>query len=110
MIAPSPAVAGVVSSDPNCATSEECWLAAYLAAGGGQYADAIGFHGKACTSDVAECATNDIACPTNEPQQCGGTPLLNQIDDVRGILNQYGLIALPIVNTEGGWAAETATK
>lgn len=87
-----------------------CWLAAYLAAGGGKYADGVDFHGKACDSGTSICANNNIACPANEIQECGDAPLINQINDARAIMANNGLSAKPLINTEGGYSDTAATK
>jgi polysaccharide biosynthesis protein PslG len=108
VVAPSPSFGGVLSSDPNCANVSTCWLAAYFAAGGGEYADAVGFHGKACTSDVSLCSANNVACPADQLQECAGMPLINQIAGVRTVIAASSLPSKPIINTEGGWATNTA--
>jgi hypothetical protein len=87
-----------------------CWLAAYLAAGGGKYADGVGFHGKACDAGTSVCASNNIACPSTAIQECAGAPLINQINDARAIMANNGLTGKPLVNTEGGYTNSVATN
>ncbi len=60
------------------------WLAGYLAAGGGQWADAIAFHGylQGCPDDI-----------TPEHVQGG-------IRNLRALLDSYGLGSMPIWDTE----------
>lgn len=108
VLTPSVSVGGVLSADPHCGSST-CWLAAYLAAGGGAYADAVGFHGKACDSGTGLCVANNIACPSDAIQECAGAPLINQINDARTILANNGLSGKPLINTEGGYASSVAT-
>ncbi|MGA2874594.1 MAG: hypothetical protein ABSE82_03550 [Nitrososphaerales archaeon] len=109
VLTPSVSIGGVLSSNPNCGSSL-CWLASYLAAGGGKYADGFDFHGKACDSGTGICVSNNIACPGNAIQECAGTPLIDQINDVRTIMSNNGLSDLPIINTEGGYTTEVATN
>jgi Abnormal spindle-like microcephaly-assoc'd, ASPM-SPD-2-Hydin len=109
VLTPSVSIGGVLSSDPNCGSST-CWLAAYLAAGGGSYADGVGFHGKACDTGSSICVTYNIACPSTAIQQCAGTPLINQIADARTIMANNGLSAKTLINTEGGYTTSVATN
>lgn len=79
-------------SGPACGYTTD-WLAAYLAAGGGQWADAISFHGylKGCPPDV-----------TPEHIQGG-------IRNIRSLLERYGLASLPIWDTESSWEGDAIT-
>jgi len=103
VLTPSVSVGGVLNSNPGCGSSE-CWLAAYLAAGGGAYADGVDFHGKSCPAANAICVQNSISCPTTAIQQCGGAPLITQIDDARTIMANNGLSSKPLIDTEGGYS------
>ncbi len=58
-------------------------LEAYFQAGGGKYADGIGYH---------------FYAPTEEPEV-----LRERIKRVREIMSRYGLAAKPLWNTEFGW-------
>jgi len=109
VLTPSVSIGGVLSSNPNCGSSI-CWLSAYLAAGGGAYADAVGFHGKACDSNTGLCVMNNIACPPSAIQECAGAPLINQIADARTIMANNGMSEKPLINTEGGYTTEVATN
>ena len=109
VLTPSVSIGGVLSSNPSCGSST-CWLAAYLAAGGGKYADGVDFHGKACDSATSICASNNIACPPNAIQECGDAPLITQINDARAIMANNGLSTKPLINTEGGYSDTAATK
>lgn len=57
------------------------WLAGFLAAGGGQYVDVIGFHGYVSTPEAV------------------GT----RIDSTRTVMASYGQQNKPIFDTEGSW-------
>jgi len=65
VLAPGVSVAGIAPYTPGC-NSGECWLAEYLEAGGGKYADVIAFHGKTCTSDNSPCVQEGIACSLSQ--------------------------------------------
>jgi hypothetical protein len=71
------------TNGPICGHSTE-WLAGYLAAGGGQWTDAIAFHGylQGCPADI-----------TPEHVQGG-------IRNLRALLSSYGLASKPIWDTE----------
>jgi polysaccharide biosynthesis protein PslG len=109
VLTPSVSIGGVLSADPNCGSSQ-CWLAQYLAAGGGAYADAIGFHGKACDSTTSICVASEIACPPDAIEQCEGVPLIQQIEDARAIMASNGLAGKPLINTEGGYSTGLASN
>lgn len=105
VLTPSVSIGGVLSSNPDCGSSI-CWLAAYLAAGGGAYAQGVDFHGKSCTTEESICVENDISCPTTAIQECGGAPLITQIEDARTIMANNGMSSLPLIDTEGGYDDE----
>jgi hypothetical protein len=109
VLAPGVSVAGVEPYSSGCPSSQ-CWLAEYLQAGGGQYADGVAFHGKTCLSDQPVCVQEGIACPTTELEACAGTALMSQVDDVRAIMATHGLSGKPLVDTEGGYSDEVGQK
>jgi hypothetical protein len=71
---------------PGCGHTTD-WLAGYLAAGGGQWADAISFHGylQGCPADV-----------TPERVQAS-------VRNIRSLLEHHGLASMPIWDTESSW-------
>jgi hypothetical protein len=77
---------------PRCGHTID-WLAGYLAAGGGRWADAISFHGylAGCPLDV-----------TPEHVQGG-------IRAIRALLDRYGLASMPIWDTESSWGDAAVT-
>jgi hypothetical protein len=68
--------------------SHDAWLDAYLAAGGGKYADVIAWHGYAGRNDR----------PALPPEG-----LSDQIQALRKVLAKHNLSQTPVWNTEGGW-------
>lgn len=62
------------------------WLDRYLALGGGQYADVIGYH---------------FYVPTRSPES-----MLPLIEEVRSIMRERGVAHKPLWNTESGWWIE----
>jgi hypothetical protein len=108
VLTPSVSWAGVLSSDPH-GDPRFSWLAAYLAAGGGKYADGVTFHGKALDSSVSVAAEHHIACPGNAIAQCGDAPLIHQIQYARALMAKYGLAGKPLINTEGGYSISLAS-
>jgi hypothetical protein len=105
VLSPGIAVAGIEPYAPGCSPSL-CWLAEYLQAGGGQYADAVAFHGKTCLSDNSACTQEGIACQAAEIEACAGSSLVGQIAGIRSLLATYGISGDPLVNTEGGYSDE----
>ncbi len=103
VLTPSVSVGGVLSANPACGSST-CWLAAYLAAGGGAYADGFDFHGKNCPASNSICVQNGISCPTTAIQECAGASLITQIDDARAIMANNGVSGMPLIDTEGGYS------
>jgi len=75
---------------PSCGLGTE-WLDAYLAAGGGQWADAIAFHGY-----LQGCPTANTSDTTPEHVQ-------SAIRNIRNVLDRYGLGSLQIWDTESSW-------
>ncbi len=71
--------------------SHDAWLDQYLAAGGGNYADVIAWHGYAGRNDR----------PALPPEG-----LAEQIVALKKVLVKHGLSKLPIWNTEGGWGKD----
>ena len=66
----------------------DVWLDQYLAAGGGKYADVIGWHGYSGRNDRPSLPPEDLA---------------RQINVMKAVLAKYRLSNLPLWNTEGGW-------
>jgi len=109
VLAPGVAVGGIEAYTPGCPESQ-CWLAEYLQAGGGQYADGVAFHGKTCTSDQSICTQEGISCPLAELESCAGAGLMAQVNLVRSVMATYGLSGKPVVDTEGGYSDEVGEK
>ena len=109
VLAPGVAVAGIRPYSAGCPPSQ-CWLAEYLQAGGGAYADGIDFHGKTCLSDNAVCVDEGIACPAAEIESCAGSSLVSQVDDVRSLMAANGLSGKLLVDSEGGYSEEVGQK
>jgi Glycosyl hydrolases family 39 len=61
------------------------WLAGYLAAGGGNYADIIAFHGY-------------LPYPATDPER-----LKNVVDSIHGAMSSSGQTSKPIWDTEASW-------
>lgn len=66
----------------------DVWLDQYLSAGGGKYADVIGWHGYSGRNDR----------PSLPPED-----LVRQINVMKSVLAKHHLSNLPLWNTEGGW-------
>ena len=105
VLTPSVSRVGILPYSPGCIQSE-CWLAEYLQAGGGDYADGVAFHPYACFPTEAACGQLGIACPEGEIQACAGTPLTTEINGIRSIVANYGLSGKPLVATEGGFPSD----
>jgi uncharacterized repeat protein (TIGR01451 family) len=98
----------VKAQDPDALTTTPPYVgngirapfAAYLSAGGGQYADVIAYHGYLQTGT---CPSN---CPIPENE-------ILQIGVLDGVLQTAGQLGKPIFDTEGSWGnyigAETIT-
>jgi hypothetical protein len=87
--------ATVVTPSPSSTgwpTPYDEWLDAYLAAGGGKYADVIAWHGYLGRTNV----------PAEAPEK-----LVEQIGKVRSIMAKHGLGSMPLWNTEGGWGKDS---
>jgi len=79
--------AAVVVSPAATGRSGIEWLESYLSAGGGRWADAIGYHFYVGQDDT--------------PESMSGL-----IDRVRAVVDKQGLPARPIWNTETGWQVQ----
>ena len=66
----------------------DAWLDQYLSAGGGKYADVIGWHGYSGRNDR----------PALPPED-----LVRQIRVMKSVLAKHHLSNMPLWNTEGGW-------
>jgi hypothetical protein len=76
----------IVTSPPATAVSGLPWLDAYLKAGGGQYADVIGYH---------------LYVNPGPPEQM--VPLIEQVQE---IMKKHGVGYKPLWDTETGWAIQ----
>jgi len=76
----SPAPAGPVSYPPSI------WMGPYLAAGGGNYADVISFHGP---DPLSGPATAEDVVPV--------------VRGLRKVMESYGVASKPLWDTEGNW-------
>ena len=83
MLTPAP------TSGPNVAPQ---WMQTYLAAGGGQYADVISFHG------YVQCPT---ACPPTPTPEVVATTISN----LKSVLASNGQGQKPIFDSEGSWGS-----
>lgn len=109
VLTPGVSVAGIAPYTPGCSPST-CWLAQYLQAGGGKYADGVAFHGKTCLSDNQVCDQEGIGCSSAEIEACAGTGLVSQIKALRSLMETYGMAGKPLVDTEGGYSDEVGLK
>ena len=105
VLAPSSSRVGILPYSNGC-NPAECWLAEYLQAGGGEYADGFAFHPYACLRNDTACAQLGIGCPQSKIQICAGTPLVTQIEGIRSVLAAYGLSNKPLLSTEGGFPSD----
>ena len=105
VLSPSVSTIGVAPYTPGCNVAE-CWLAEYLQAGGGQYADGIAFHEYAYFSTNPTAVRLGIACTQGDIEQCAGSPLETVVGDLRSLLSTYGLAGKPIFDTEGGFPSD----
>jgi uncharacterized repeat protein (TIGR01451 family) len=95
----------VKEQDPNALTATPPFVgngirqpfAAYLNAGGGQYADLIDYHGYLQTGT---CPSN---CPIPENE-------VLQINVLKGVLQTAGQLGKPIFDTEGSWGNYVGTE
>lgn len=106
VLAPGISVGGIATYTTGCSPSL-CWLAEYLQAGGGQYADGVDFHGKTCVAANSVCSRLGIACPSYaEIEQCQGSSVIAQIDDVRSLMSAYEISGKFVVDSEGGYSED----
>ncbi|HXY56601.1 MAG TPA: hypothetical protein VEH01_03210 [Nitrososphaerales archaeon] len=105
VLAPSVSRVGVQPYSTGC-NPAECWLAEYLQAGGGRYADGFSFHPYACFENDTACAQLGIGCAQGQIQACAGSPLETEIGDTRSIMAQFGYSGKPIMSTEGGFPSD----
>jgi polysaccharide biosynthesis protein PslG len=105
VLSPSVSTIGVAPYAPGCNVAE-CWLAEYLQAGGGRYADGIAFHDYAYFSTNPTAVSLGIACTQGDIEQCAGSPLETVVGDLRSLLSTYGLAGKPIFDTEGGFPSD----
>ena len=109
VLTPSSSSLGILPYTPGC-NPAECWLAQYLQAGGGKYADGTAFHGYAYLTNDAAGVKVGIACPTGEIEACAGTPLTTEIAGVRSLIANYSLSSKPLIDTEGGLPSDIISK
>lgn len=108
VIAPSVSRVGIAPYSPGCISSE-CWLAQYLLAGGGRYADAIAFHPYACFDNDSACAQLGIACPQNAIETCAGMPIETEVSSIHSIMATYN-VSKPLMVTEGGFPGDIISE
>jgi len=98
--------AKILTPSPSIAPNYASWVQTYLAdiqVDGTVYTDGVSWHGYHCADNEPQgvtCAT-EVSCDNN-PVDCAGTPLINQIGAIRAAEAANGL-NLPIFDTEGGW-------
>jgi hypothetical protein len=85
---PKAVVVSPSASSTGWPSPADAWLDQYLSAGGGKYADVIGWHGYSGRNDR----------PALPPED-----LVRQISVLRSVLAKHNLSNLPLWNTEGGW-------
>lgn len=85
MLTPAP------TGGPNSVTQ---WMSTYLAAGGGQYADVISFHG------YVQCPDTNVCPLTPTPEVVTST-----ISNLRSMLSSNGQGQKPLFDSEGSWGS-----
>jgi hypothetical protein len=100
VLTPGTTVAGAQASGP------QAWLNSYFQQGGTQYTDGITWHGFYCQNGTgnSECP-GGIGC--NVAIDCAGTPLLQQITNIRAVAQANGLTSKDIFDTSGSWGKDT---
>lgn len=81
------------------------FMKAYLQAGGGQYADALAFHGYPSLTGPGR----PTPVPLPESPDSTNAPLQTMVTTFRQIADTYGMLGKPIVTTEGGWGTNGVT-
>jgi hypothetical protein len=88
------------------------WLDNYLANGGAQYADFVGYHSYG--SNTVKYGDNGVYCvaelgcdAATDKLHCSAQPILNAYNAFRAVMAKHGLGAAPIVNTEGGFGDDS---
>lgn len=90
-IDPQAVVVSPAASSTGWPLPHDIWLDQYLSAGGGKYADVIGWHGYAGRNDRPALPPEDLA---------------KQIAALHAVLAKHNLSNLPIWDTEGGWGKD----
>ena len=95
--------AKVLTASPVLAPNFASWLKDYfqnVKSSGTVFADGVSWHGYHCADGQITCFQG-TSCDQN-PLDCAGAPLVNQIATIRKIEKDTGL-DLPLFDTEGGW-------
>jgi hypothetical protein len=95
--------AKVLTASPVLAPNFASWLKEYfenIRKDGTVFADGVSWHAYHCADQQVTCFQG-TSCDQN-PLDCAGTPLVNQIATVRKTEGDAG-IDLPLYDTEGGW-------
>jgi len=75
------------------------FMTGYLKIGGGQYADALAFHGYPSQTGAGK----PLPVPLPESPDSTNAPIQTMITTFRSLADTYGMLGKPIVTTEGGW-------
>ena len=97
--------AKVLTPSPDAGSTFESFVQNYLQAGGASYADGVAFHGYRCQDGVPNPAVTCLqgtSCDSNA-LDCAGSPLENQITNIRTAAAAGNASSKPIYDTEGGW-------
>lgn len=96
--------AKVLSPGPAIGSDYASWIQGYLEAGGAQYSDGVAWHGYLCQDDPSlnKVCPSDASCDSRAID-CAGSPLVNQVHDLRQAEAAANASSLPLYDTEGGW-------
>jgi len=75
------------------------FMKAYLKGGGGQYADALAFHGYPSLTGPGK----PLPVPLPESPNSTNAPIQDMIATFRALADANGMLGKPLVTTEGGW-------
>jgi len=90
-IDPAVVVTTPAASSTGWPLSHDAWLDQYLAAGGGNFADVIAWHGYSGRNDRPALPVEDLT---------------RQIQTLKSVLARRHMSELPIWDTEGGWGKD----
>ncbi len=110
----TPAPTGPVHPAPDYSTTATDWMAAYLHAGGAQYADVGAWHGYIGRNGSPAFAHGATPFPMPEqdmtpgcaPEDCFGS-ILSKSHAMRAVFDANGMAGRPMFDTEGSWGIGT---